>query len=177
MGYQEYIYKGEQDARTGDKVTIQVEHNKIHDSKHYFASSYVTGLTTSGYTWIFRTPATNYVHYLCSLKSGLNGSFSLYENCTASSDGSAVSIFNFNRLSANTSGCTLFNGAVLSATGTALQLCIIGTDGTNPVGATGGTNSREYELILKQNTTYGFKYLPLNSGDRAEYSVEFYVED
>ncbi len=81
----------------------------------------------------------------------------VYEGVTTSTDGSALTIFNANRNSATTAGCTAFSGPTLNSGalgdggegGTLLRIYTLGAGRQR-----GLDRSSMYHIIAKQNTKY-----------------------
>ena len=62
----------------------------------------------------------------------------------------------------------------MSADGTLICPAVLGSTGTNPIGAAGGIQRRESEIILKQNEQYLIKFTPYNDDAKVSLCVDFY---
>jgi len=137
----------------------------------------VTLAASTSMTYLFITPnVSDNVHLNFTCRSSLNGLLELYEGPDATAT-TALNIYNMNRGSANVSGVTLFSSATVSTTGSdRLVVNVVGTDGTNPLGDSGGITQREDEIMLKTNTKYLIKYTSLSANNRVSTCFEFAIK-
>jgi hypothetical protein len=159
------------DATHGSLVGIDIAHYKVHQGLHYFIQDWVeVSGAGSVLNLLIKVPAGKYVHFLYKLHTGDAFTYRLYEATTVSADGTAVSAFNSNRNSANTTGITVFTGPTITADGNQIVAGQLSSGGK-----TGGMESRENEMILKANQNYLLRVTKTTSGVAfVEYGLEWY---
>jgi hypothetical protein len=150
------------DEATGAKITIEFPHSEVHEGDHYKivgSSSLTNGQICE---FIIKTPNTaKWAHLLIDYQSNASA-FTLigYEGVTVATTGAtAVTPFNNDRNSSNTSGLSIWRSTGTATTSATIidGLFTIGSSG-NPQTRVGGQQSRSDELILKQNTWYVFRF-------------------
>lgn len=142
------------DQNTGLQVVESRLTKKIHDGKAY-KSYYDTGvLTTSGTTIgiLFSLPATTKIHWNIVAHSNGQAQVRMYDGVAASSDGIAMTPYNRNRMSTNTSDIGVFHTPTITSMGTTVP-------GTWFIGASGfktdtGGDAVSNKLVLKKGTKY-----------------------
>jgi hypothetical protein len=138
------------DVVSGNLGTIDITHKKIHSGRMYICS--MTG--TNGSNFQITTPAGFYAHFEADLATSAISTGVFAEGATVTG-GSAQTVYNMDRNSANTSGVVIKSGVTISVAGTTIQSVRTGS-GTNPFNITGGSAGSRHEWILKPNTTYTF---------------------
>jgi len=133
--------------------SIDVIHAQIHKGNVYTAGHLFVSVASAAIaTFLISVPAATYPHMIISVAALGNSLVQFYEGTTTSSDGTAVTIFNRNRNSANTSGTTLFYTPSVTADGTELAPdYIFGGSKSKAGGGEGGFDS---EYVLKPSTKY-----------------------
>lgn len=141
------------DSADNALTTIDQEHHEVHEGNHYFAGSYTTLGTSGVLDIIIVTPNTAIrMHYTAIVNSTAEMIAAFHEGVTETGDGAAVSIFNSDRNSSNTSTITMSTDpTTVSDTGTLLRAHSGGSTGPFAVGSAARSTS---ENILKQNTKY-----------------------
>jgi hypothetical protein len=163
------------DPMTGASKGITLEHDKIHDGKHF----YVCGFTVSatGTTTIFgvTTPNSNtQSHMTFEVEGTSRTEFRVYETAQFTT-GSAVTIQNNNRNSTRTSSLAIVSSPIVNTAGTVIFAQSKGLEGTNPVAASSeGVTRRENEIILKTNTAYTFEITSRDDDNVISYCGEWY---
>ena len=142
---------------TGGLLNISTDHKYIHQGKAFEASIETASIAASGtYKIRYKTGTTKYNHsrptVVYSTANIIKVSF--YEGATFSATGTAITVFNKNRISTTTSTAIVAKGATTSANGTLLFSYIVGTGGS-PTSRSGGQAAGTVdEYVLKQNTEY-----------------------
>lgn len=149
------------DSSTRSIQVLEYSHHEIHSGSHYFVDGSATVNTGTNLDFLWVVPDTTaWPHALWEIDAEYEVTMSMYESVVTSADGSAVTIFNNNRNSANTAGVAAYTGPTLNSGALG-----DGSDGGNlvwqkVVGSgkkVGGDAGREHEFIGKQNTKYWFR--------------------
>lgn len=139
------------DDVTWAMYTVDYAHHEIHAGSHY----YVEGVATLASSAILRvrliTPnTTKWAHFLWTISSSNILNTQLYEDASGGmAGGTNVTPLNNNRNSSNTSGMVITSGV-----GVATDNGKLISQASWSVRNVGGEQTRDDELILKQNTTY-----------------------
>jgi hypothetical protein len=156
------ILQKAQEGLTGYLGVIQSDHAYIHDGIGYAALITSASIAAGAdYKIQFTTPGENsgkFIHFRpVHLTTTANVTrVRMYEDSTSISGGTAVTIYNHNRLSTNVSGVTI-NQGVTATNGNALPVgTVAGTDGNTASRTGGGTDGSAEEWVLKQGTEYTF---------------------
>lgn len=138
-----------------EEVDISWYHEKVHDSKAFFANRYATGLSNGASYDTLMVTSTGLVHLRVDAATLGGGSLAIYEGATTSNNGTSITAYNRDRASADVGTATVFHTPTVSGTGTLLFTSLM-------VGAGGKTmdsiNNGDYELILKVSTKYLFRF-------------------
>lgn len=143
----------------GGLVSIDSAHHKVHEGKHFYTCDWisVSGAGTS-FDLFFKTNGS-FPHFKYEMTAQAAFSFEMFEAPTTSADGTALPIFNNNRNSATVPVMTAFSSPTVTATGTSIHRAQL-TSGQR----TGGSASREDELILKTATSYLLRFTKTDAG-------------
>jgi len=141
--------------------TITTPHQRVHEGVMF----------TVGYTWD-GVADTNVVEYLVSVGSNKtlhsvlsaagSGDFDLeiFEGTTTSADGTALTEFDHNRITANSSDAAFYRDPTVTADGTQLGPLIhlpggaVGQGNKGSLVGAGGENTYDSEIIFKTSTKY-----------------------
>ena len=168
---------GPVDPKIGNIVTISAEHNEIHEGEHFTTCDDDQDVDAAKY-WRITTPNTsNRIHLAGFFISSINGTLEFFQNPTLSGQGTTLNSFNNDANSSNTTTAVFAKDPTTSNDGIRAFVSVIGSDGNNPVGASGGFQNRNNEFILKQNEDYVLKYTPEGTDNRVSICFEFYEED
>jgi len=131
--------------------TIDFPHFEIHEGDHYYIEGFATlALDANMYVKLVTPDNTKWAHFTWDIQStGILTAY-LYEGVSGGmADGNSVTPLNSNRNSTNTSGIVITSGVTVATDlGLTVSQCSWGSRQS-----TGG-QSREDELILKQDTIY-----------------------
>ena len=164
------------DIATHTLQTIDYSHHEIHAGSHFNHAEIVDLAINTVRDIRFITPnTTKWCHLTFSVTCEAKTDFCLYEGATTITAGTGITLFNNDRNSATTSTCTanyIDNGSLADANAdtmvtTCIDHVIIGS------GRTAGFIDREQEIILKQNTTYCFRFIA-NTAGYVNYRIQFY---
>jgi hypothetical protein len=162
------------DEATWATTTITYEHHEIHAGNHYF----VTGTTTLASDGqisfgITTSDSTEWAHLTFGVDATGQTTLDFYESATYTG-GSAVTAYNNNRNSTNTSGLTIVSDPTFATSdGTLISARAFGIE-ANPAQIFGGTTTRDREMILKQNTKYVVIIGSGSAGNIISYDAEWY---
>ena len=160
------------DTITGAFKTITHPHHEIHGGSHYFVQSYadIPGVDdVLDFSWQMPN-TTKWSHWTWSIFTEKAITWLVYENAVVGTAALANTItpLNSNRNSTNTSGTTMkyeiqadLAAANADMVVTGATLLASGKLGDN---RTGGFDSREHEIIMKQNTLYCLRALASAAG-------------
>jgi hypothetical protein len=158
------------DYLTETLQTISYEHHEIHNGVHYIVSD-VADLSVNNVLDIqLITPnTTKWTHITFQLDCESETEWYIYEGVTIINAGDTITPYNNNRNSNNLSGNILYKQSNTSITNANLDTNITGAiQLEHGVVGTGkkslGTDSRDKELVLKQNTAYCFRGIANTAG-------------
>lgn len=138
------------------EVSIEQLHWMIHQGLLFN----VTDTTTGASPVVFLVKVgSKALHMRYMIESGAACTIAMNETVTASVDGSAKTVVNYNRNSANTILTTWFKGPTITVPGTTIETDQSGF-GTSQGKATSGTNFPDIEYVLKNNTNYTITLTP-----------------
>ena len=148
------------DASTAAVEIIDYPHHEIHNGSHYFVKGYQDLSINNVLQFTWQMPnTTKWIHWLWKVKTESETLIQVYEGGTITTPlSAAVTPLNNDRNSTNTSGTTMrwethanlaaANGAVDVSAGLLMETGIIGA------GRDSGSENRDHETIMKQNTLY-----------------------
>ena len=149
------------DAATHSLQIVTYEHHEIHGGSHYFLKDYADLAINNVIDFQFTTPnTTKWIHLTWNIDAENEMKWWIYEGVTVDTAGTTATPFNNDRNSANTSATTvaqLTGTRAVANTYTDTSGAIILERGIIGSGRDAGSESRDRELILKQNTTYLFR--------------------
>lgn len=143
-----------QDASTEALINIDHAHHKVHSGSHYKAGYQDTSMVASDtIELLFVTPdTTEWAHWKLVAQSTGEVVVAVYEGTTTSANGTAITRWNRNRNSVNTSSTLVYHTPTVTADGTKMVEKWIGSSGFRE--NSGGESRGDNEFILKQNTKY-----------------------
>lgn len=164
------------DSSTHSLQMIDHGHHEVHDGVHYFVSgSTVLALENDVLGFTLTTPdTTKWIHMLWSVSSSGPITVQLYEGSSGISGGSSVTARNSNRNSSNTSGATILQTPTVATPGTLIASAAFGAAGAKAFAPTGGSTTRDSEIILKQNTAYYWKITANAATVTVSYNADWY---
>ena len=168
------------DPYTRAVSTLPAARRMIHEGMMFVATIKATGLVAAAVVEILLvTGAEPCFLREAGYKLGRGDiEIDLYEAITASPNGSAVTIFNKNRLSSNAALATVFTGPTVSDTGTLIHKEWIPPTATGVGQSADGTSNAidGDEWVLAASTKYLFRMTNL-SGATIDYQVELEWEE
>lgn len=152
--YDNFGYDGSYDASTLAKMTIDYAHHEIHSGNHYKAGYQDTSMDTDDtIALVFTTPdSLKYMHWTLTAQSTGAATIQLFSGPTLSAEGTAVTPFNRNQNSTNTSDMLVKHTPTITTNGTKISEKWIGSTGFRA--DIGGETRGDSEIILKANTQY-----------------------
>ena len=168
------------DTTTNAVKCIDYPHNEIHSGDHYNIRNFTT-LAASGnrITFGVTTPnTTKWAHMLFEIEGTTQTEVRTWEGATCSG-GTAVTPFNNNRNSVDTSTLTIVSDPTISGatptSGTLIESHSRGLEGATPAkSSSAGTAKREDEWILKSGTTYIWEIKSVGDDNIIDYSATWY---
>lgn len=160
-----------QDATTGAFTTIGYEHHEIHGGSHYFICDFSLNESSGAVIEFVLTTdnSAKWMHSTLDFSGSEGATLEVYKNPTGVVGGTAITPINNNGNSTNTSLSTVVKDpASIAADGTRAAGFIAGG------GKTSGFNSRDKEIILKQNTVYLFRITSLAVSNDIGWCFEWY---
>jgi hypothetical protein len=140
------------DDSTETLQTIEYEHHEIHSGSHYYICGYDSFTNGQVVDFTVVVPnVTKWPHMTFSLEGSGALSIEIHEGATVDTTGTAVTAYNNNRNSDNTSNLTIRTGDAFTSEGTLIYSQYKGAN------KQAGFIERDRELVLKQNTTYIFR--------------------
>lgn len=163
------------DASTRAIKGIDYAHSEVHSGNHYFMEGYATMASAAVLNVRLDTPDTaTWSHLTWSISSSGILTTELYEDANFAVDtGVTVTPRNNNRNSANTSGLEIRSGVSNPASdGTLISQAKWGASGK--FAASGGGDSRQGELVLKQGTSYYRKFTSGAADNIVQFRASWY---
>ena len=162
------------DASTHAQTSIMYEHHEIHAGSHYFKTANATVGSGATVGYLLATPPGNKeVHITFSATGSAITTITLVEDMTgASLKGTKDTIFNSDRNSSNTSGCTFYTTVTGDWSGTTIYKMSSGA-ATNQSRAP-SAHVRSAEIILESGVTYGFHFLSGTASNLTNLQLEWY---
>jgi len=165
---------GEKDC--GYPITVDIEHHKIHEGKHFTCQIYDndTDATDSKYLLVRAPNTTTRIHYVFNAKSSINGTLFFYKGPTTSSTGTLLTSFNNDGNSTSVASLKIWEDPTVIVDGSQILVNVMGTDSVSPTGDSGGVTDRSKEYILEQNEDYLIEYNSLSNNNRVNICNEWY---
>jgi len=134
-------------------LTVPIEHNLVADGV-VFSCFYTFGAVAAATSkWLHvKVPATHYAHMRFRFMSEAKIDYYVYENPTLTGDGTALTEFDINRVTANASNVEVFHTPTISAVGTMIDNGMIGTNGF--LTDTGGSISPMRDWVFNASESY-----------------------
>jgi hypothetical protein len=158
------------DSSTHSIQIIDYEHHEIHSGDHYFVAG-VQDLAINNvldFTWQMPN-TTKWIHWTFNLKTESETLWYVYETAVATNPlANAVTPYNSDRNSANTSGTTMKFEKQTNLAGANADTDVTGATailtGISGAGKDAGFEDRASEIILKQNTLYCLRAVATAAG-------------
>jgi hypothetical protein len=165
-----------QDNKTKSTVTIDIEHARIHDGKHYFLSEYIQEVENAAHKYWLVEVADSDPHVTAVINCTQGGKFSLFEGSTYTTTAAVVYAINNDRNNANDTATKFYSPNTTSlysitTTGTAIFVGNIGSQ------KEGGILDRQREIILKKNTKYIVDFLSYAASNTVSVLFEYYYDE
>jgi hypothetical protein len=157
------------DRATNSIQIIDYSHHEIHAGSHFLIADVVDLAINNVYDMVFVTPnTTKWIHFTFKLDAESETEWFIYEGAVETVPGAAVTPYNNNRNSATASVATVraqTNTSLVNANAdTNVTAAIALEHGIMGAGKSGGNESRDNEIILKQNTKYCFRAIATAAG-------------
>ena len=159
------------DASTESIQTISYEHHEIHAGSHFYYCDYQMGNASGAIiNFVITTPnTTKWAHLVFDAYSSEGSTLEVYEGATGVVGGTSITPRNNNRNSLTASTMTLVKDpASIAGDGARAAGYLVG--GTRAP----GSESRDREIILKQNTTYLLRITSLANSNDISWCAEWY---
>lgn len=154
----------------GALVTMPYNTAATHAGKFFFTNFYNAAVASSGtIDLLVVTAAVTTPHLAVMVDMGAAATLSIYEDVTASNNGTALTVFNANRQSTRVTTASAFHTPTITGTGTTLMLnhYIAGGTTGNATGGASNDFARITELVLKTSSKYLFRVTNLGAGAAA----------
>lgn len=137
----------------GAPIMIDIDHHEVHCGDSYSATRAVDLGNGASDTIIINVPnnATKRYHLVADVNTELEAELNIYEGATTGADGTAITNYNRDRNSANTSTLAITHTPTNPSGGTLIYTSHWGSGRTF-----GGETRGQQEIILKNNTKYRF---------------------
>lgn len=157
----------------GYLAQIAIEHHKVHEGVFYTVSDYDNNvLIASPKYWLIRTPNTAVrFHTKINLETDTGSLLEFFENPTLTDDGAALTAYNNDRNSPNTSSLEFYSDPTVTNDGTRLVSARVGAGREKKLG---GVARPQAEFILKQNEEYLVKLTVDANGADVTINIEGY---
>jgi len=141
------------DSSTNSLQTIAYAHHEIHAGSHFFTGDFTTLGNGATYDILFVTPAgLEQPHMIFEVATELESMFQYYEGATTSADGTALVMFDRNRVTDNTPSVVFTHTPTVTTVGTQIGQGMFGSGKK-----AGGSLRDSNEIILKPSTKYLFR--------------------
>jgi hypothetical protein len=163
------------DSSTGALEVIDYSHHEIHGGSHYYIGGHTDLDNGSTIEWTVTTPdSTKWAHMTFSISGSDVVTVDVYENTADIVGGTAVTPINNNRNSSKTSILTVKVNPTSVTAGDLIDGFKFGSSGGGNAASIGGGESRENELVLKQNTSYLWRVVSGADGNFISYHAGWY---
>lgn len=161
---------GARDSATHAINVVDYEHHEIHSGSHFFIADHDTSVAVNEtLEFVFTTPdTTKWAHLTLQFASILGATLDVYEGTADIVGGTPVVPKNNNRNSATASVMTVLVEPTSVTDGTKIAGFMAGA------GRTAGNVDRDKEFVLKQNTSYLFRFTSLANSNAWSYVGEWY---
>lgn len=163
------------DTVSGCVKVIPYDHAQTHAGLTYFYYDSVTLGSAASQDYLITTPANKYIHFLFQGDGSLVTTFNFFE--AANRTGTTLqTVFNHNRITANTASTTIHKGTSGGTTdGTLMVTHAGGISAGGGGGAKVGTGlDYSGEIILKQSTKYIFRVTSGTAGNLCNINMHWY---
>lgn len=168
------------DSATRSLQVVSYEHHEIHSGSHFFQSGYQDLAINNVLDFTLQTPnTTKWIHFTFQIETEAETNWFIYEGATATNPlANALTPLNNNRNSATASGATLKYELQTSLANANADTDVSGAtildSGISGAGKlSGGSATRDNEIILKQNTLYCFRAIAITAG-YINFDMEWY---
>jgi len=162
------------DSKVDAPVTITTPHHMTHEGKYFIASRYFVSVDAAAYAILrLLVGANKELHATVSVAAAAQGNFYIFEGSTYTENGTAVTIHDKNRTTANASDALCYHTPTVEAYIGPLYKGLI--PGGSKQRAIGSVRTNGEEWIFKKSTDYLFRFF--NSSEAAcavSIEVEFY---
>lgn len=148
------------DASTGSLMCITYEHHEIHSGSHYFVGGYqdLTINQVLDFTWMMPDTA-KWTHWVWKIDTEAETLWQVYEAAVETNPlANLITPPNSNRNSANVSGTTMRFELQANLAAANADTNVVGATlldfGVSGAKKSAGNESRQDEIVLKQNTLY-----------------------
>jgi hypothetical protein len=156
------------------RICIDLMHHEIHEANNYTVSYSKAISAGSVLAVAITTPTSHRMHLIGGLQSSLSGTFIFSQGASISS-GSALTIWNNDLSSTNTSGSVIVGTPVVTTYGTVISTYIIGTnDKQNGIGGSGESRN---EFILATSSTYILYFTANATSTFSSINISYYMEE
>ena len=170
------VYGGPTDPISDIPVYIDLEQHQIHEGETYQYTQFtgsVTANNTLDFLMIVPTTAVTIrcPHLVVEFVTDAQVSVFLYEAPTTTANGTALTVYNRNRNSANTPLATVYSGPTVTAVGTLLDVELAGSGQK-----VGGESRGGLEWILKSNTKYLIRRVIGTNSATVVFKIKWYED-
>jgi hypothetical protein len=164
------------DAATHATNVVDYSHHEIHGGSAYVVIYSALKADTETAEVRFATPnTTKWAHMVITVTGALAGTAEMWEGTTKThASGNAITPFNRNRNSSNTSGLTVCHTPSGSESAGATLTQYFGASTAGGRADTGGGASSRAEFILKQNTAYLLRATSRADGNAVSIILDWY---
>lgn len=164
----------EADALIDALVTITTPHHMIHEGKSFIVSDWFDNVANDAVSTIrIMVGANKELHATVSVAAQGMGKFRIQEGTTYTVDGTALTIYDKNRTTANTSDALAYHTPTIDVAGPVIYDSFI--PGGSKQRAIGSVRTNGEEWILKKSTDYKFSITNLGGADMdISIEIEFY---
>jgi len=141
------------DPDIGGLLVTPIERDLVRDGVVFSTFHTFGAVAAATSKWIhIKLPATHRANMRWRFMSEAKIDYYVYENPTLTNDGTAISVFDMNRSTANTSNVLAYHTPTISNVGTMIDNGMIGTSGF--LADSGGSVSQMADWIFKADESY-----------------------
>ena len=161
-----------QDAATDAINIIDYAHHEIHSGSHYFVRGYTDMSDGDSIAFSLTTPnTTKWTHISFNINHSGVLIVKMFETATVTG-GDTIAPYNNNRNSSSVSVNVVISNPTVSVEGTCIDSTKAGSD--TRFSQYGGGQGRDGEIILKQNTTYLWRFISGADNNVVSWDAEWY---
>jgi len=158
----------------GRGVIIDAVHHEIHEGEHYYTANYFSLAASGTADFCLIIPNDLAIHMVFSITTSETTTLEIYEDADFATDGTAITFFNSNRNSSNTTSLLAYQDSTINSLGNKIYGKKVMANSNARREEVGNFGEHE-ELVLKKGSKYIFRMTNLATGSNdINYLASYY---